>query len=33
MTRAQFWRWCIAGLAVFWLAVSGGVWAAFKGVF
>jgi hypothetical protein len=30
VTRAIFWR--IAGLAVFWLAVSGGVWAAFKGV-
>lgn len=30
MTRAQFWRWCIAALAVFWIAVFGGVWAVFK---
>lgn len=33
MTRAKFWRWCIAGLLMFWIAVSGGVWAAFKEVF
>lgn len=29
MPKHIFWRWCIAGLIVFWLAVFAGVWSAF----